>query len=74
MVTVSSPPPQLSPTSMVEADEVDVRRMDGLLEQLKSSMVSTSELTVYYLLVPKIRYKCNLAKIHFQLTTASIIL
>ncbi|GFW26485.1 hypothetical protein TNCV_1164211 [Trichonephila clavipes] len=38
MVTVSSPPPQLSPTSMVEADEVDVRRMDGLLEQLKSSM------------------------------------
>ncbi|CAL1284812.1 unnamed protein product [Larinioides sclopetarius] len=39
MVTVSSPPPQLSSISMLETEEVDVSKMDGLLEKLKSSMV-----------------------------------
>lgn len=41
MVTVSSPPPQLSSSSPVpDGDDADVSRMDDLLDKLKKNMVS----------------------------------
>lgn len=42
MVTVSSPPPQLSSSSPTPGgDDSDVKRMDDLLDKLKKNMVST---------------------------------
>lgn len=61
MVTVSSPPPQLSSSSPIPGgDDSDIKRMDDLLDKLKKNMVSSFLQLISLLIHPFLNFSVEL--------------